>query len=207
MEGGEEIKRTRARGMQGDRRRRIVPETRSSSPALTPVGVQVTREGPPWNRSLASSTPPVCPAAFLKPGDPAPTRAARTTRGGTQSGGSRKSRDEKSNLKKTDGLRVSDTENSPKGSRHQNQPPVLSLLLNSFGSCDSQVEHFFGSEGKVASPINVWFKPECMKLPRCIVTVNTTKRNSGFLHIWTNGFPGLFQDFKPNSQDQTEISV
>lgn len=96
MGGGEEIKRTRARGMQGDRRRRIVPETRSSSPALTPVGVQVTREGPPWNRSLASSTPPVCPAAFLKPGDPAPTRAA-ATRGGTQSGGSRKSRDEKSN--------------------------------------------------------------------------------------------------------------
>jgi len=30
---------------------------------------------------------------------------------------------------------------------------------------------------------------------------------SGFLHILTSGFPGLFPDFKPNVHDQTEISV
>jgi len=33
------------------------------------------------------------------------------------------------------------------------------------------------------------------------------KRKTGFLHISSNGFPGLFQDFKPNVHDQTEISV
>jgi len=34
-----------------------------------------------------------------------------------------------------------------------------------------------------------------------------TKVITGFLHILTDGFPGLFHDFKPNVHDQTEISV